>query len=293
MAETMQSLEELSTLKPPAAPRGAEICAEARQAGPRLCHRQTQGRGRARLDQARRRQDRHQRPGRWRPILRGRCCACSSSSRWSPPTAGPVRRDLHRLGRRPFRPGRRGAPRLLQGADAISSRTCAPCSSAAASSPAIRAWSSARSTARQGAPQLPVLQALNGHNALRSIRPAMLLPSLRICVARAPAEARARVAAAPRIVTRETNIRNNFSILFRENAGLIFCAYTAKKAVPIFRRILRRRKKCAAERRTGRFFSSTALGGWLRERLCRIVHLVFDRMRRVLEADHFLIFSSI
>ena len=39
-----------------------------------------------------------------------------------------------------------------------------------------------------------------------------------------------------------TNIRNNFSILFRENAGLIFVRLTAKKAVPIFRRILRRQK---------------------------------------------------
>jgi hypothetical protein len=32
------------------------------------------------------------------------------------------------------------------------------------------------------------------------------------------------VAAAPRIERAMTNIRNNFSILFRENAGLVFCA---------------------------------------------------------------------
>ena len=41
---------------------GAEICAEARQAGPRLCHRQAQERRRPRVDQARRRQDHRQRP---------------------------------------------------------------------------------------------------------------------------------------------------------------------------------------------------------------------------------------
>ena len=44
--------------------------------------------------------------------------------------------DLHGVGRRPVGPGRRGAPRHLQGADATSSRICAACSSAAASSPA-------------------------------------------------------------------------------------------------------------------------------------------------------------
>ena len=46
----------LSTLKPAGA-RSAEIRQEARQAGPRLCHRQAQERRRPRLDQAGHRQD--------------------------------------------------------------------------------------------------------------------------------------------------------------------------------------------------------------------------------------------
>jgi hypothetical protein len=72
----------------------------------------------------------------------------------------------------------------------------------------------------------------------------MLLPNSAILCGAAsrPRRLRARVAAAPRIERAMTNIGNNFSILFRENAGLIFCA-NREKAVPIFRRILRRRKK--------------------------------------------------
>ena len=75
MAETIQSLDQLSTLKPRGA-RGAEIRAEARQARPRLCHRQAQERGCARLDQAGRRQDHRQRPAGGSLLSRVRCCAC-------------------------------------------------------------------------------------------------------------------------------------------------------------------------------------------------------------------------
>ena len=63
MAETMQTLEELSDAQAGGSgPAGAQVRAEARQAGPRLCHRQPQGSGGAGLDQDGRRQDRDQRP---------------------------------------------------------------------------------------------------------------------------------------------------------------------------------------------------------------------------------------
>jgi hypothetical protein len=54
----------------------------------------------------------------------------------------------------------------------------------------------------------------------------MLLPNSAILCGAAsrPRRLRARVAAAPRIERAMTNIGNIFSILFRENAGLIFCA---------------------------------------------------------------------
>ena len=55
--------------------RGAAICAEARQARPRLRHRQAQERHRPRLDQARHGQDHRQRPRRRRSISPVRCCA--------------------------------------------------------------------------------------------------------------------------------------------------------------------------------------------------------------------------
>ena len=70
MAETMQSLDQLSALKPAAAPETAEIRAEARQAGPCLCHRQAQGRGGAGVGEAGRRQDHRQYPRRSRFISR-------------------------------------------------------------------------------------------------------------------------------------------------------------------------------------------------------------------------------
>ena len=69
MAETIQSLEQLSTLKPRAGTADPEIRPEGRQVRPRLCHRQAQGRGRPRLDQARRRQDHRQHP-RGRSLFR-------------------------------------------------------------------------------------------------------------------------------------------------------------------------------------------------------------------------------
>ena len=79
MAETMQSLDSSATLKP-AAPEAPEIRAEARQAGPRLRHRQAQERGRPRLDQAGLRQDRRQHPA-------GRGVLCAAGAAHADPAA--------------------------------------------------------------------------------------------------------------------------------------------------------------------------------------------------------------
>ena len=60
---------------------------------------------------------------------------------------GPVRRRLHRQGRRAFGPGRSGQATASARRWRSSSRRCAARSRPPASSPATRAWSSARSTA--------------------------------------------------------------------------------------------------------------------------------------------------
>jgi hypothetical protein len=58
-----------------------------------------------------------------------------------------------------------------------------------------------------------------------------------------PQRLRARVAAAPRIVTRDDQHSQQLFDSFPGKRRLNFLRLTAKKAVPIFRRILRRRKK--------------------------------------------------
>ncbi len=76
MAETsLSSLADLDTQAVAAAAQAPRLCAEARQAGPRLRHRQAQERRRPRLDQAGRRQDHRQRPRRRRSISPAPCCA--------------------------------------------------------------------------------------------------------------------------------------------------------------------------------------------------------------------------
>ena len=74
MAESLSSLQDLKAANAAGAAGGARPCAEARQARPRLCHRQAQGRRRPRLDQARLRQDHGQWPCRSKSISPGRCC---------------------------------------------------------------------------------------------------------------------------------------------------------------------------------------------------------------------------
>ena len=74
MAETIQSLDQLSQLKTGGA-RSAQAREEGRQVQPRLRHRQAQGRGRPRLDQAGRRQGHRQHRARSRSISPVPCCA--------------------------------------------------------------------------------------------------------------------------------------------------------------------------------------------------------------------------
>ena len=86
MAETVQSLE--ATWSAPEAGRrrrSAEVRAEARRPGPRLRHRQAQGRGRPRLDQAGHRQDHRQRPRRRRLFRASGAAHDDRSSRSSSP----------------------------------------------------------------------------------------------------------------------------------------------------------------------------------------------------------------
>ena len=146
MSDTMQSLDQLSAAEDGRA-GSAEIRQEGRQAGPRLCHRQAQGRGRPRLDQARRRQDHRQHP-RGRSLFRP-----SGAAHDDPAAAGrrrprrPVRRDLHRRRRRSVGPGRRRASRHLQGADQFRAGSARRAEEGRLPDPRLRAWSSARSTA--------------------------------------------------------------------------------------------------------------------------------------------------
>ena len=85
MAETMQSARRAVFAQARGGAAAAEIRAEARQAGPRLRHRQAQGRGRPRLDQDGRRQDHHQRSA-------GRDLFCPAGAAHDDPAAAGRRR---------------------------------------------------------------------------------------------------------------------------------------------------------------------------------------------------------
>ena len=148
MAEgTMQSLDQLSTLKPAAAPKSPKYVQKIDKQGRAYATGKRKdavarvwvkpGSGKIEINT---RADR----GLFRP---------AGAADADPAAAGrdqpqwPVRRRLHGLGRRTVGAGGRGAPRPVQGADGLRARSARRAQEAAASSPATRAWSSARSTA--------------------------------------------------------------------------------------------------------------------------------------------------
>ena len=108
--------------------------------------RQAQERGRARLGEARYRQDRRQHP-RDRSLLRP-----AGAAHDDPAAAGcrqssdPVRCDLHGLRRRPLWPGRRGASRHCQGAYLLRAGSAQRAQARRLPHPRLSAWSSARNT---------------------------------------------------------------------------------------------------------------------------------------------------
>ena len=134
---------------------------EARRAGPRLCHRQAQERGGARLDQAGRGQDHRQRQGLRaqyfaRPVLQ---------MLLRQPLQAANRLDQFDImatvgGRRSLGPGRRGAARHLQGAHLL--RAGAAGRAQEGRLPHARQSCGRAQEVRphEGPPQLPVLEAL-------------------------------------------------------------------------------------------------------------------------------------
>ena len=149
MAEgTMQSLDQLSTLKPAAAPEAPKYVQKLDKQGRAYATGKRKdavarvwvkpGAGKIEINTR-----------AYRGLLRP-----AGAAHADPAAAGgdqpqwPVRRHLHGLGRRVVGAGGRGASRPVQGADGLRARSARRAQEAAASSPATRAWSSARSTAR-------------------------------------------------------------------------------------------------------------------------------------------------
>ena len=117
MAETMQTLEELSALKPAAAPEAPKYVQKLDKQGRAYATGKRKdavarvwikpGAGKIIVN------DRPVEIYFARPVLR----MMIQQPLVAANRAGPVRRGLHRVRRRAVRPGRRGAPRPLQGAD--------------------------------------------------------------------------------------------------------------------------------------------------------------------------------
>ena len=179
MAETIQTLEELSTLKPPAAPQPPKYVQKLDKQGRAYATGKRKdavarvwiklGAGNIVINE---------RPVETyfaRPVLRmliqqplvaasrqGQYdVTCTVSGGGLSGQAGAVRHGT------------------LQGADAARARLAHRAQARRLPHPRSARGGAQEVRQGQGAPQLPVLQALNGHNALRSIRPAMLLPSFR------------------------------------------------------------------------------------------------------------------
>ena len=112
----------------------------------------------------------------------------------------PVRRDLHRLRRRTFGPGRRRASRPFQGADALRAGPARRAQARRLPHPRLRAWSSARSTARPRRAAASSSPSADGQRRPSLDPPGNVLPGCRdLCGGgSARRRLRARVAAAPR-----------------------------------------------------------------------------------------------
>ena len=81
--------------------------------------------------------------------------------------AGPVRHHRHRRRRRPLRPGRRGAPRHLEGADLLRAGAARRAEEAGLPHPRRPRGRAQEVRPPQGPPQLPVLEALSDRCSLR------------------------------------------------------------------------------------------------------------------------------